>query len=192
MSKKQQFRLGGVLLLICCFYAITRVSAAPETFNRDGGEAMSFSIKTAAFSEGGSIPKRYTCDGTDLSPELTWSGAPTGTQSFALIADDPDAPAGTWTHWIIWDIPSHATALPEGVPKNETLSDGARQGKNDFKRIGYNGPCPPPGKPHRYYFKLYALGAKLDLKSSATRQEFERAMGSHVLAHAEVMGKYGR
>ena len=153
---------------------------------------MSFALQTNAFSPGGTIPKKYTCDASDVSPELTWSGAPAGTQAFALIGDDPDAPAGTWTHWIAWDIPASATKLPEGLPKDETLADGTRQGKNDFKRIGYNGPCPPPGKPHRYFFKLYALGSKLEVKAGASRSELESAMKGHVLGQAEVMGKYGR
>ncbi len=153
---------------------------------------MSFVIKTNAFSAGGVIPKKYTCDGTDVSPELAWTGAPAGTQSLALIADDPDAPVGTWTHWIAWNIPAGSAGLPEGVPKTESLGDGTRQGKNDFRRIGYGGPCPPPGKPHRYFFKLYALGAKLDLKAGASRSELESAMKGHVLGQAEVMGKYGR
>jgi hypothetical protein len=123
---------------------------------------------------------------------LNWSNAPTGTQAFALIVDDPDAPVGTWTHWIIWNIPANTAALPEGVPKVEESAGGARQGSNDFKRIGYGGPCPPPGKPHRYFFKLYALDAKLDAKAGAGRSELERAMKGHVLAQAELMGKYGR
>ena len=152
---------------------------------------MSFIVKTTAFPEREIIPKKYTCDGSDVSPALTWTGAPEGTQSLALIADDPDAPVGTWTHWIAWNIPPEA-ALPEGVPKNETLNDGTRQGRNDFKRIGYGGPCPPPGKPHRYFFRLYAMDSKLDLKAGAGRNELERAMKGHVLAQAELMGKYGR
>jgi Raf kinase inhibitor-like YbhB/YbcL family protein len=156
-----------------------------------GGRAMSFTIKSTAFSEGGTIPKQYTCDAADTSPALTWADAPQGTQSFALIADDPDAPVGTWTHWIIWNIPP-GQALPEGVAKTDSLSDGSRQGRNDFKRIGYGGPCPPPGKPHRYFFRLYALSTNLDLKPGATRGELERAMKGHVLAHAELMGRYGR
>jgi Raf kinase inhibitor-like YbhB/YbcL family protein len=153
---------------------------------------MSLAIETSAFSPGGMIPKKYTCDAGDVSPELTWSGAPAGTQAFALIVDDPDAPAGTWTHWIAWNIPASAGKISEGVPKNETLPDGTRQGKNDFKRIGYGGPCPPPGKPHRYFFKLYALGAKLDLKAGVSRNELEGAIKGKVLGQAEVMGKYGR
>lgn len=153
---------------------------------------MSFVVQTTAFSEGSAIPKKHTCDGADLSPALTWSNIPAGTKSLALIADDPDAPVGTWTHWILWNVPPNTTALPEGVPKDGTLSDGARQGRNDFKRIGYGGPCPPPGKPHRYFFKLYALDSTLDVKAGASRKELEHAMESHILSHAELMGRYGR
>jgi len=156
-----------------------------------GGHAMSFALKTTSFSEGGSIPKKYTCDGSDLSPALQWASAPAGTQSLALIVDDPDAPVGTWTHWILWNIPPGG-ALPEGVTKVEKLSDGTLQGRNDFKRIGYGGPCPPPGKPHRYFFKLYAVNTNLDLKAGANRNELERAIKGHVLAQTELMGKYGR
>jgi Raf kinase inhibitor-like YbhB/YbcL family protein len=150
------------------------------------------SLKTTAFPEGGGSPKKYTCDGADVSPNLSWQGAPAGTQSFALIADDPDAPVGTWTHWVIWDMPAQETTLPEGVPKTEVLSNGARQGRNDFRRIGYGGPCPPAGKPHRYFFRLYALDVKLDLKAGANRSELERAAKGHILAQVELMGKYGR
>jgi hypothetical protein len=151
----------------------------------------SFVVKSASFPEGGTIPKRYTCDADDVSPALTWTNPPQGTQSLALIADDPDAPVGTWTHWIIWNIPP-GKGLPEAVPKTDTLGDGSRQGTNDFKRIGYGGPCPPPGKAHRYYFRLYALKAKLDLKAGASRSDLEHAMKGQVVAQAELMGKYGR
>jgi Raf kinase inhibitor-like YbhB/YbcL family protein len=157
-----------------------------------GGLPMSFALSTSAFSNGGTIPSRYTCDGADLSPALTWSEAPAGTQSLALIADDPDAPMGTWTHWLIWNIPAHASLLAENAPKIDLLDNGARQGINDFKRIGYGGPCPPPGKPHRYFFKLYALDARLDLKPGATKSALELAIKPHILAQAQWMGTYAR
>lgn len=153
---------------------------------------MPFQITTSAFSSGGTIPKNYTCDGPDLSPPLSWKDAPAGAQAFALIADDPDAPAGTWVHWVIYNIPSSAKELREGVQKTEQLPDGSRQGRNDFRKIGYGGPCPPPGKPHRYFFKLYALDAKLNLKPGATKAEVEGAIKGHTLAQSELMGKYGR
>lgn len=155
------------------------------------GGTMSFSVISAAFAEGATIPKKYTCDGADVSPALEWSGTPAGTKSLALIADDPDAPVGTWTHWLVWNLPPDHS-LAEGVQKVESLPDGTRQGKNDFRRIGYGGPCPPPGKPHRYFFKLYALDSKLDLNPGSSPSELETAMKGHVLGHTKVMGKYGR
>jgi Raf kinase inhibitor-like YbhB/YbcL family protein len=168
------------------------IPAQSAQYESQGGRAMSFALKTTAFADGGGVPKKHTCDGADVSPVLNWHDAPTGTQSFALIADDPDAPVGTWTHWIIWNIAAQTTALPEGVPKVGECGDGARQGRNDFNRIGYGGPCPPPGKPHRYFFKLYALDAKLDVKAGASRSELERVMKGHVLSQTETMGTYGR
>ena len=152
---------------------------------------MAFTLQSSAFQNGGSIPKKFTCEAADVSPELTWSGVPEKTQSFALIADDPDAPMGTWVHWVIYDLPPNTAKLPEGVPKQEQAASGA-QGKNSSGKIGYGGPCPPPGKPHRYFFKLYALDGKLNLKPGARKPEVEAAMKGHVLAQAELMGKYGR
>ncbi len=153
---------------------------------------MSFQIVSPAFSAGGTIPKKFTCDGHDDSPQSTWTDPPVKTQSFALIMDDPDAPVGTWVHWVIFDLPANARELPESVPKQEQLPSGARQGRNDFGKIGYGGPCPPPGKPHRYFFKLYALDTKLGLKAGARKSDVERAMQAHILAQAELMGRYGR
>ena len=151
-------------------------------------------LTTGAFTAGGPIPSKYACDGADVSPALAWSGAPPGTAAFALIADDPDAPAGTWVHWVLFNLPGGLTALPEGVAKTDAPAGlgGALQGRNDFRRVGYGGPCPPPGKTHRYFFKLYALGAALPLKAGATKQEVERAMRGHVLAETSLMGTYAR
>jgi len=154
--------------------------------------SLSFTIESAEFGEGCGIPPKFTCEGDDLSPALQWSNAPSLTKSYALIVDDPDAPGGTWTHWIAWNIPAVAIALPEAVPKEKTLDDGTRQGMNDFKRIGYGGPCPPPGKPHRYFFRLYALGDMLDLKAGAPRNELESSMREHVISQATLMGTYQR
>ena len=153
---------------------------------------MSFQIASTTFSSGGTIPKKYTCDGPDLSPPLSWQEPPAGTQSFALIADDPDAPAGTWVHWVLYNAPTTAKELPEGVTKEEQLPDGTLQGRNDFRKIGYGGPCPPPGKPHRYFFKLYALDTKLNLKAGANKADVERAMKGHILGETELIGRYGR
>ena len=155
-------------------------------------QIMSFHVTASAFPAEGTIPKKFTCDGPDVSPPLAWGGAPPGTQSFALIMDDPDAPVGTWVHWVLYDLPANTKELAEGVAKQEQLSNGARQGRNDFRKIGYGGPCPPPGKPHRYFFKLYALDKKLDLKAGASKAEAESAMKGHILAQAELMGRYGR
>lgn len=154
---------------------------------------MPFAIKTTAFSNGGEIPRKYTCSGENVSPALTWTETPPQARSLALICDDPDAPGGTWTHWIVWNIPAQASSLPEAVPTHqETLTGGARQGRNDFGRIGYGGPCPPPGRPHRYFFRLYALGTVLDIKPGAARAELESAMNAHVVAKAEWMGLFKR
>ena len=155
---------------------------------------MALVLSSPAFREGAAIPARHTCDGADTSPQLSWNGAPPGTAALALIADDPDAPAGTWVHWVLYNLPGHLTGLPEGVPKTDQLPQlgGALQGKNDFRRVGYGGPCPPPGRPHRYFFKLYALNAALPLRAGATKHEVERAMESHVLGEASLMGTYAR
>jgi Raf kinase inhibitor-like YbhB/YbcL family protein len=149
-------------------------------------------ITSSAFQAGQTIPTKYTCQGADISPPLQWSGVPAGAKSLALICDDPDAPAGTWVHWVLYDLPVTAANLAEKVPTSATLSSGGKQGINDFKRVGYGGPCPPPGKPHRYYFKLYALDANLDLKPQATKQELLRAMDGHILAETQLMGTYQR
>jgi len=148
-------------------------------------------IKSNAFEDKGAINSKYTCDGENISPELSWSGFPEGTRSFALIADDPDAPCGTWVHWVVYDIPANVTALPEGVPDDEILPNGARQGLNDFKDIGYGGPCPPRGV-HRYFFKLYALDEKLGLKSGLSKKSLLDRIKGHVIAEAEIYGTYAR
>jgi Raf kinase inhibitor-like YbhB/YbcL family protein len=175
-----------VILLIFLF--IVLISSAQPLFAQQGG---SMKIESSGFAEGQPIPQKSTCQGADVSPALTWSGAPQHAKSFALITDDPDAPVGTWVHWVLFNLPPQTHALPESVPKTEQAFGGV-QGKNDFKKIGYNGPCPPPGKPHRYYFKLYALDSALGLKAGATKPEVERAMLGHVLAHAELVGTYQR
>src|SRR5437763_1291981 len=153
---------------------------------------MAFSLSSSAFKEGATIPGKYTCDGADVSPSLGWSGAPPGTVAFALISDDPDAPAGTWVHWVIYNLPVSVTSLPEAVPTSETVPSlgGALQGKNDFRKIGYGGPCPPPGKPHHYHFTLYALDAALPLQAGATKAEVQRAMQGHILGTAVIVGTY--
>jgi hypothetical protein len=174
-------------LLFCCYPLL----AGKLSLQAKGG-AMSLQMTSPAFSAGEAIPKKSTCEGPDVSPKLTWTDSPAKSQSFALIMDDPDAPVGTWVHWVLYDLPADTKELSEDVAKQEQLSNGARQGRNDFGKIGYGGPCPPPGKPHRYFFKLYALDGKLSLKAGATKAEVERAMKGHILAQAELIGRYSR
>lgn len=173
----------AVLLFLVLFFSSLSV---------EGASPVALTISSASFSSGATIPQKHTCDGDDLSPPLAWNGAPSGTKSFALVADDPDAPAGDWTHWLLYDLPAGTTGLPENVAKVENPPTGGRQGRNDFRRIGYAGPCPPPGKTHRYFFKLYALDRSLELQGGVRKQELERAMKGHVLAQAELMGNYER
>ena len=148
-------------------------------------------IKSSAFGSGEMIPAKYTCDGADFSPHLEWTAGPPSTRSFALICDDPDAPMGTWVHWVIFDIPAAALMLAEGITREKELPGGGVQGMNDFRRIGYGGPCPPGGT-HRYFFKLYALDAALGLKPGITKDQLLQAMRGHVLAEAQLMGTYKR
>lgn len=133
----------------------------------------------------------YTCDGEDMSPQLSWEDAPGDTESFALISDDPDAPGRTWVHWVIYDIPGTTKSLPAGMPRHDHPPAGGTQGNNDFRRIGYGGPCPPGGT-HRYYFNLYALDTTLNLKPGATKKELLDAMDGHILEECRLMGTYFR
>jgi len=154
---------------------------------------MQFKLSSSAFPSNGAIPDEHTCDGPDRPPPLKWSGAPEGTKSFAVIVDDPDAPDPkapkmTYVHWVLYDIPASVTSLGDG---GNTMPPGARDGLNDWKRRGYNGPCPPIGR-HRYFFKLYALDTLLGDLGSATKADLEAAMNGHVLGHAELMGTYQR
>lgn len=153
---------------------------------------MTLLLSSSAFQAGQAIPAKYTCDGPDFSPPLAWEGAAEGTRSWGLICDDPDAPAGTWAHWVLFNLPAEAAALEQDIAKAATLPNGARQGRNDFKRLGYGGPCPPRGRAHRYFFRLYALDVMLNLPSGATRPDLLRAMSGHILARAELMGTYQR
>ena len=153
---------------------------------------MKLQITTPAFAAGQPIPRRHTGEGQNLSPALQWSDVPPAAKSLALICDDPDAPMGTWVHWVIYDLPPATAGLSEDVPKSPELANGARQGVNDYNRIGYGGPCPPPGKPHRYFFKLYALDTKPDLKPGLTKKDLLKAMEGHVLAEGQLMGTYQR
>lgn len=149
-------------------------------------------ISSPVFREGTAIPARYTCEGEDVSPELNWSGLPAGTKSLALIVDDPDAPRGTFTHWVLFNLPASATTLPEGVPAAPELPDGSKQGRTDFGHTGYGGPCPPPGRPHRYRFTLYALDSSLQLAAGASVNQVAAAMKGHILAQGRLVGTFQR
>jgi Raf kinase inhibitor-like YbhB/YbcL family protein len=152
---------------------------------------MVITVKSSAFVDGAPIPSTYTCDGRDVSPPLSWDAVPEQTASLALICDDPDAPVGTWVHWVVFDLAPDARGLPEGVAKQEAIPSGGVQGINDWKRPGYGGPCPPSGT-HRYFFKLYALDSKLDLRGKVTKDQLLKAMQGHVLAEGQLMGTYAR
>ena len=162
------------------------------TTPRDESTTTRLTLSSPAFRDGERIPVRHTCDGEDLSPPLVWSGVPVETRSFALICDDPDAPRGTFVHWLIWNLPADTVELEEGVPPQPELPSGARQGLNDAGEVGYTGPCPPPGRPHRYFFRLYALDSLLNLPPGITRPELEEAMLDHVLGRGTIMGTYER
>ncbi len=179
------FMIASVLLALWGI-APTNIRAASAKNNR-----ASLQLKSDAFKSGDAIPRRYTCEGEDTSPALSWTDPPAATKSFALIVTDPDAPAHTWVHWVIYNLPASARSIREGVPKVGQIPGGAIQGSNDFNRLGYGGPCPPSGKPHRYFFRLYALNTRLNLKPGATREEVEQAMKGHILAEGELMGLYG-
>ena len=149
-------------------------------------------LTSPVFAEGHPVPAKFTCDGANISPPLQWSGVPPNTESFALICDDPDAPQGTWVHWVLYNLPASLRELPGNADSGVELPNGAKQGVTDFKRPGYGGPCPPPGGVHHYYFKLYSLDTGLTLKLRATKKDLVDAMKGHVLAEASLMGLYQR
>ncbi len=167
-------------------------------------QQLTIKLRSTAFADGGMIPQRFTCDGSDRSPDLSWSGVPENSRTLALICDDPDAPAGTWSHWVVFNLPAQVTGLKEGVPASERVPNtsmeesspagsdrDATQGKNDFGKLGYGGPCPPGGT-HRYFFRLYALDARLELGPEATRANVLKAIKGHILAEGRLIGKYTR
>jgi Raf kinase inhibitor-like YbhB/YbcL family protein len=174
--------------VVCCaavaFFCIVSASY-PK------GKIMTMTVTSPAFNPLQTIPKKHTCDGPDVSPPLSWTGVLKNAKSLVLICDDPDAPAGVWVHWVCYDIPSSVDSLAEGIQKTDTLSCGGKQGKNDFGRIGWGGPCPPGGT-HRYFFKLYALDTMLNLAPGKTKKDVETAMKGHVLGQGELVGKYSR
>ncbi len=186
MLKKLFVLLTIPALLVCCCKDSEQADTGPA-----GGEKMEIKITSSAFAEGGMIPSKYTCDGADVSPPLQWDAVPEGTKSIALISDDPDAPMGTWVHWVIFGLPAETRELAENIPADETLPNGAKQGITDFGRVGYGGPCPPSGT-HRYFFKIYALDTELQIDASAGKRGLLKAMEGHILAQGQLMGKYKR
>jgi hypothetical protein len=155
-----------------------------------GGSTAQIQLTSPAFAYGEKIPVRYTCEGDDISPPLRWTGAPVETRSYALIMDDPDAPRGTWVHWVLFNLPGTTVELAPAVPTLPELPSGARHGRNTAGDMAYAGPCPPPGKPHRYFFRLYALDITLGLPLGASREEVEHASEQHILAQGTLMGTY--
>lgn len=179
--------LIGVLFSIMLGACGDKDQSAPPT--PEESPAMTLELSSAAFAEGQPIPARYTCTGDDISPPLVWRGAPAGTQSFALIMDDPDAPRGTWVHWVVYNLPASVTALPEAIRADGDLPGGAVHGRNSWGRNDYGGPCPPSGT-HRYFFKLYALDTTLNLAPGASKEALLQAMQGHILAQGQLMGTY--
>ncbi len=153
---------------------------------------MSFTLQSSAFEPGATIPAHYTCQGDDVSPPLNWSGGPENVAVFTLVMDDPDAPTGTFTHWLLCNLPGDVRDLTEAMPTAVQLANGVTQGRNDFGKIGYGGPCPPPGPPHRYRFTLYALDARPLVRSGATKQQVLDGMKEHILDQAQLIGMYQR
>ncbi|MEM3669604.1 MAG: YbhB/YbcL family Raf kinase inhibitor-like protein [Nitrososphaerota archaeon] len=176
-----------VIGLVASSYWITSIPTSYESTT-----VTSFNLSSKEFSDGQVIPTKYTCDGLDVSPPLQWEGYPPDTKSFVLIMEDLDAPAGIFTHWLIYNIPGNIDRLEEGVVKIEKLPNGIMQGINDFKEVGYGGPCPPPGKPHRYIFRMYALDELLDLKPRLSKQELLNSIKNHIIGTAELSGIYSR
>jgi hypothetical protein len=166
-------------------------TAAPEKTEGET-ELTTLELTSGAFAPGEAIPREYTCDGEDISPPLSWSDPPEGTRSFALIMDDPDAPVGTWVHWVLFNLPAEKRSLPESVPAEDQLSDGSLHGRNSWQRHDYGGPCPPSGSAHRYVFKLFALDTELDLEAGATKKQVLSAMEDHILAQGKLTGRYSR
>ena len=161
----------------------------PSTTAPAAPQKSEIKLTSTAFKEGEAIPRGYTCDGANVSPPLEWTGIPKTAKTIALIADDPDAPSGTFVHWVLYNLPAEGLGLIENTPQTETLNGGGTQGKNGFEKVGYGGPCPPSGT-HRYFFKLYALDAELSLKPGASKDEVETAMQGHIVGQAQLMGTY--
>ena len=187
------FFLLPVVFSLCAGGKTEGKGSKGEVSKNNGGGGTKMEIKSSAFGNGERIPKKYTCEGEDISPPLSWSGVPAEAKSLVLIVDDPDAPIGTFTHWVVYDIPVSQTGLPENFEKKSEVG-AIKQGRNDFGRVGWGGPCPPPGHgTHRYFFKLYAISKeKLGLPPGASKSDVMKAMEGNILAQAEFYGTYSR
>ena len=180
----------SVLILTILLSGGCKIKASQNSSTDTTTMKSSLTIHSSAFQQDSAIPQRFTCQGDNISPAFQWSGAPSGTQSFALVCEDPDAPHGTFYHWVMYNIPATEHGLAENIEKRDRLANGTRQGVNSFQQMGYGGPCPPPGNPHRYYFKLFALDTQINIPGEATRDELMSAIQGHVLAEGETMGTY--
>jgi Raf kinase inhibitor-like YbhB/YbcL family protein len=193
-----QVRAGACALLVACL--VTGLSGCGAGATPTAGPASSsplptnsnFTITSPEFASGKPVPRKYTCDGGDSSPPLRWGEPPAGTRSLALIVDDPDAPGGTWVHWVLYNLPVTTRSLPEAVAQDPNGPDGSRQGRNSFGRSGYGGPCPPGGSTHHYFFRLYALDTEANPPAEATADQLQSAMDKHILAYAELVGTYSK
>jgi Raf kinase inhibitor-like YbhB/YbcL family protein len=195
MKRLTALCLGSLIVFVFCAGGHASKDSTDRSNAKKGDPTMTLTITSPAFSHNGEIPARFTCDGEDMSPALEWSGVPEGAKSVVLIVDDPDAPDPAapkmiWVHWVLYNLPTNAAGLPEGV-KAADLPEGTKEGLNDWKRSGYGGPCPPIGR-HRYFHKLYALDVVLPDLGTPTKKEIEKAMEGHILAEAELIGTYQR
>ena len=178
-----------MMFAVACAKQPSATTSNPPGTQATQSATPGIKLVSRAFTEGQTIPRQYTCDGINVSPPLEWTGLPKSAKTIAIIADDPDAPAGTWVHWVIFNLPADTLGMVENVPLTEDVAGGGLQGKNDFQKIGYGGPCPPSGT-HRYFFKIYALDVELPLKAGATKSEVEKAAEGHLVGQAQLMGTY--
>ncbi len=195
MQHNTSWHKGSLIILACLASisaGISALAADDDIAIKKAAPAHRWALTSPELVDKQKMPTQYTADGVDLSPPLTWSAPPAATQTLVIICDDPDAPAGTWVHWIIYNIAASSRSLSAAVPPETALSSGAIQGTNSFGKVGYNGPSPPPGTPHHYFFKLYSLDRKLNLAPGAKKAELLKAMQDHVLSEAKLMVTYGR
>lgn len=184
-SSLKKLIIAGIILVVVC-----GVSLIVRKYFLHPPPGPTLQLSSTSFQADTDLPAKFTCDGQDVSPALAWGNPPAETRSFAVIADDPDAPTKTVVHWVLYDVPASTRSLPEGLPKDAALPDGSRQGRNDHGSVGYSGPCPPPGPTHHYFFKIYALDSAIELKPDAGKEDLERAMEGHILAQSQLIGRF--